>query len=130
MFRQDRFTSWLGIELIDVKPGSATLRMKIREEMMNGFNICHGGIPFSLADSAVAFAANSHGILSVSIENSISYTEKIQEKDVLTATARELHRNNKIAVYNVVITKQDNTTVGLFRGTVYRTNSMLPGLHE
>ncbi len=89
--------------------------------MLNGFDIAHGGITYSLADSALAFASNSHGIQSVSIETSISHTKPVKEGDVLTAIAIEKNLTSKIGVYEVVVTNQADVTVALFKGTVYRT---------
>ena len=96
-------------------------RMKVRKEMLNGFSIAHGGICYSLADSALAFASNSHGKKSVSIETSISHTESLKEGDEITAFAEEINLSNKIAIYQVSITNQHQKKVALFKGTVYRT---------
>jgi|ERR1035437_1954429 acyl-CoA thioesterase len=122
MFDNDWFSQWLGIERIEVKPGKCILRMTIRKEMLNGFNILHGGITFSLADSALAFASNSYGKKSVSIEASMSYIGQVKEGDILTATVEEASLTNKIGIYNIEVTKQDNTLIALFKGTVYRTD--------
>lgn len=121
MYANDEFSKWLGIEVLKVGEGICELKMKVRDEMTNGFKIAHGGITYSLADSALAFASNSHGKQAVSIETSISHTHKVMSGDVLTAVAAEQHRSDKIAVYQVTITKQDNKIVGLFKGMVYRT---------
>ena len=122
MFAKDWFSQWLGIELLEVKPGACSLRMKVRKEMLNGFGIAHGGISYSLADSALAFASNSHGRKSVSVETSISHTVALQEGDVITAVAQEISLSNKIAIYSIAITNQENKTIALFKGTVYRTS--------
>jgi len=122
MFENDAFSQWLGIERVLVAPGKSVLRMIIRKEMLNGFSIAHGGITYALADSALAFASNSHGIRSVSVETSISHTEPLMENDEITATAVEMNRTNKIAIYNVSIVNQHGRTVALFKGTVYRTS--------
>lgn len=122
MFDQDWFSQWLGIERVLIAPGKCILKMKIRKEMLNGFSIAHGGITFSLADSALAFAANSHGQRSVSVETSISHTEPLMENDEIVASAIEMNRSNKIAIYQVNITNQHGRTVALFKGTVYRTS--------
>ncbi|MBI2269814.1 MAG: hotdog fold thioesterase [Bacteroidetes bacterium] len=122
MYNNDWFSQWLGIELLEVKTGACTLRMKIRKEMLNGFAIAHGGITYSLADSALAFASNSHGRKSVSVETSISHTVSLVEGDVITAIAQEVSLSNKIGIYSITITNQDNKTVALFKGTVYRTS--------
>ncbi len=121
MYANDEFSKWLGIEVLKVGEGSCEMKMKVRDEMTNGFKIAHGGITYSLADSALAFASNSHGKQAVSIETSISHTHKVMSGDVLTAVAEEQHRSDKIAVYEVKITNQENKTVGLFKGMVYRT---------
>jgi acyl-CoA thioesterase len=122
MFDNDWFSQWLGIERIEVKPGKCILRMIIRKEMLNGFNILHGGITFSLADSALAFASNSYGKKSVSIEASMSYIGQVKEGDMLTATVEEASLTNKIGIYNISVTKQDDMLIALFKGTVYRTD--------
>jgi acyl-CoA thioesterase len=121
MFEKDWFSQWLGIERLEVKPGRCVLKMTIRKEMLNGFAILHGGISYSLADSALAFASNSHGRKSVSIETSISHVEPGKEGDILTAVAEEVSLSNKIARYDITVTNQDNIKIGLFKGTVYRT---------
>ncbi len=122
MYDQDWFSQWLGIERLEVKEGRCVLRMKVRKEMLNGFQIAHGGITYSLADSALAFASNSHGRMAVSIETSISHTESVKENDVLTATAEEKSLSNKVGIYDIKVTNQDNKIVALFKGTVYRTS--------
>lgn len=122
MYNNDWFSQWLGIERVEIKPGHCVLRMKIRKEMLNGFAIAHGGITYSLADSALAFASNSHGRMSVSVETSISHVLSLKDGDIITATATEKSITNKIAVYDVTITNQENKVVALFKGTVYRTS--------
>ncbi len=121
MFDADWFSQWLGIEKILVESGKCVLRMSVKKEMLNGFGIAHGGITYSLADSALAFASNSHGRMAVSIETSISHTKSLKEGDVITATAEELSLTDKIGVYQVNIINQNQETVALFKGTVYRT---------
>ncbi len=122
MYDNDWFSQWLGIECVEVKTGRCVLRMKIRKEMLNGFQIAHGGIAYSLADSALAFASNSHGRKALSIETSISHIESVKENDVLIAVAEEVSLTNKIGIYNITITNQENKKVALFKGTVYRTS--------
>ena len=121
MFLNDAFSKWLGIERVEDGAGISVLRMTVRNDMLNGFGIAHGGIAYSLADSALAFASNGHGTRSLSIETSISHTKSVQEGDVLTAVATEKNLTFKIGVYEVVITDQHNETVAFFKGTVYRT---------
>ena len=89
MYNNDPFTKWLGIEIVEVKEGSCELKMAVRGEMLNGFSIAHGGITYSLADSTLAFASNSHGRKSVSVETSISHTKPCVAGDVIIAKAVE-----------------------------------------
>ncbi len=121
MMADDAFSQWLGIEVVNIKPGYAELQMKVRKEMVNGFNVTHGGIAFSLADSALAFASNSYGRVALALENNISYMKKVMPGDLLTAKTDELSLGNRIAVYNIAITNQDDEKVATFRGTVFRT---------
>ena len=121
MYDNDAFSQWLGIEVVEVKDGYCELKMTVRKEMLNGFQIAHGGIAYSLADSALAFASNSHGRKSLSVETSISHTVSVKEGDVLTAITEELSLSDKIGVYHITITNQDNQEVAYFKGTVYRT---------
>ena len=117
----DSFSKWLGIEVLEISVGFCKLQMKVRKEMTNGFAIAHGGVSYSLADSCLAFAANSDGIQSVSIETSISHTKKVKSGDLLTATSKEINKSNKTALYYITITNQDKLEVAHFKGTVYRT---------
>ena len=121
MYDSDWFSQWLGIERVKIEAGTCVLRMTVRKEMLNGFGIAHGGITYSLADSALAFASNSHGRMAVSVETSISHTAQLHEGDIIVATAEEMSLSNKIAVYQVKVTNQKDETVALFKGTVYRT---------
>ncbi|WP_138429077.1 hydroxyphenylacetyl-CoA thioesterase PaaI [Fodinibius saliphilus] len=121
MMADDAFSQWLGIEVVDIKPGFAKLEMKVRPEMVNGFNVSHGGIAFSLADSALAFASNSYGRVALALENNISFTKKVMAGDELTAITEELSLGRRIAVYNITVRNQDDEKVALFRGTVFRT---------
>jgi len=121
MYDKDYFSQWLGIERVEDGPGRSVLKMTVRKEMSNGFGITHGGITYSLADSALAFASNSQGRLAVSIETSISHTEKVRVGDVLTAEAVEETLAHKIGNYRVTVKNQHDRIVALFKGTVYRT---------
>jgi acyl-CoA thioesterase len=123
MYNNDHYSKWLGIERITIEPGRCILRLKVRKDMLNGFAIAHGGITYSLADSALAFASNSHGRKAVSIETSISHAEQVHEGDILTATAEETKISNKIGIYSIIVTNQKNEKVALFKGTVYRTSA-------
>jgi len=122
MMEHDAFSRWLGLDVTHVAPNAATVRMTVRPEMVNGFGVCHGGIAFSLADSALAFASNTHGRITVAIENSIRYPAPIMPGDVLTATAVQEGESRRLAFFSVTVRKGDGSVVGLFRGTVYRTS--------
>ena len=124
MMAKDAFSQWLGVKVVDVRPSGATVRMEVRPEMQNGFGVCHGAIPFALADSALAFASNTHGNITLSIENSITYPKAIAVGDVLTATADEESATKRLAFYRVAV-ERGTEVVALFRGTVYRTNQPL-----
>ena len=122
MYENDAFSKWLGIEIIEAEKGKCKLKMLVREEMCNGFGIIHGGITFSFADSALAFAANAHGRLSVALECSISYPNPVNIGDTLFAEASEVSLSNKIGIYNIPVTNQNGDLVGVFKGSVYRTS--------
>jgi acyl-CoA thioesterase len=120
MMARDAFSQWLGIEVVEVRPRTATIRMTVRDEMLNGFAVCHGGALFSFADSALAFACNTHGRVTVSIENTITYPAAIRSGDELTAVAIEESATRKLAFYRVEI-RRAGAIVSIFRGTVYDT---------
>ena len=124
MFDNDPFSQWLGIERILDAPGKSILRMRVREEMLNGFKIAHGGISYSLADSALAFASNAHGIQCVSVETSISHIKKVMVGDVLTTEVEEKNVSSKIGIYHVTVYNQNQEAVAYFKGTVYRTDKL------
>lgn len=119
MYNNDPFSIWLGIERLEETRGYCKLRMKVRKEMLNGFNVAHGGISFSLADSALAFASNSHGRHAVSIDCSINHLLPVVEHDVLIAEAKELSSKRKHGLYLVEIKNQDQQLVASFKGMVY-----------
>jgi len=123
MTRDDAFSRWLGIETFDVAPGRATSRMTVRSEMVNAFGTSHGGIVYSLADSAFAFATNNCGRLSVAIDCSISYPAAVRPGDVLTAVAVQETGSRKLAFCEVTVRNQHDAIVAHFRGTVYRTST-------
>ncbi|MGZ5287024.1 MAG: hydroxyphenylacetyl-CoA thioesterase PaaI [Flavisolibacter sp.] len=125
MMKHDLFSHWLGIEIVEVKEGYSRIRMTLREEMINGFGIIHGGIAFSLADSAFAFACNNRNNLSVALDTSITFTKATRPGDVLTAEAKELHNGRSTGLYLITITNQQLEQVGLFKGTCFRTGKTL-----
>lgn len=121
MYNNDPFSRLLGMERIEDGPGISILRMKVTKEMLNGFSIAHGGITYALADSALAFASNAHGIQSVSIETSISHVKKVMEGDLLITEVVEKNITSKTASYEVIVRNQKNESVSFFKGTVFRT---------
>ena len=125
MMRADAMSQWLGIEILEVAPRRCTCRLTVRDDMVNGFGVAHGGIAFSLADSAFAFACNTHGHITVSIENSVTYPAPIRPGDVLTAAAAEEAASNRLGYYRVEVRNQHDEIVALFRGTAFKTNRPL-----
>lgn len=125
MMEHDLFSQWLGIEVLDVKEGYSKITMTVRSEMINGFGIVHGGIAFSLADSAFAFACNNRNVLSVALDTSINFTKPVHVGDVLVAEAKELHNGKSTGLYHISITNQHDHVVALFKGTCFRTNKAL-----
>jgi acyl-CoA thioesterase len=125
MLEHDAFSQWLGVEVVSLAPRSCTVCATVREDMLNGFGVCHGGVTFALADSALAFASNTHGRLTMSVENGISYVAPVRLRDVLTATAVEEAAGGPLACYRVTVRNQADQPVALFRGTVYRTKRTL-----
>ena len=120
MMSEDAFSRWLGIQRIEERPGYSLLRMEVRPEMLNGFGVAHGGITYSLADSALAFASNGYGTRAMSIETSISHVSAVCAGDILTAEAREQSLRRSIGIYEVTVRNQQDDIVALFKGTVYR----------
>jgi len=110
------------VELLDVKPERVTIRMVVRQDMINGFGVCHGGVTFAFADSAFAFASNTGAQVSVSIENSMTYPAAVRVGDVLLAEAEKEASSRRLGYYRVRVTRNDGAVVALFRGTVYRTD--------
>jgi acyl-CoA thioesterase len=121
MLAHDEFSRWLGIELLDVNPDRVTIRMVVRQDMINGFGVCHGGVTFAFADSAFAFASNTGGQVSVSIENSMTYPAAVHVGDVLLAEAEKEAGSRRLGYYRVRVTRTDGAVVALFRGTVFQT---------
>src|SRR5436305_41526 len=108
MMEHDTFSQWLGIEILKLKEGYCKLKMTIREEMVNGFLVVHGGVTFSLADSALAFACNNRNNLSLAIECNISFLKQVNVGDELTAEAKEIHNGKSTGVYSINVTNQND----------------------
>jgi acyl-CoA thioesterase len=125
MMKDDLFSQWLGIEIIEVKEGYSKVKMKVRSGMMNGLGIVHGGVAFSLADTAFAFACNTRNNLSVALDTSINFLKPVHADDELIAEAKEIHNGKSTGLYQITITNQRNHTVALFKGTCFRTNKQL-----
>ena len=125
MMQHDLFSQWLGIEVLEIKEGYSKINMTVRPEMINGFGIVHGGIAFSLADSAFAFACNNRNVLSVALDTSINFLKPVHVGDLLTAEAKELHNGKSTGLYHITITNQNNHVVAVFKGTCYRTGKKL-----
>ncbi|WP_319825497.1 hydroxyphenylacetyl-CoA thioesterase PaaI [Thalassovita sp.] len=116
MWAGDRATQAAGMTLVEIAPGRAVITMPVREDMVNGHQICHGGYIFTLADSAFAFACNSYNKSVVAQENSITFLSPGRLGEVLTATAQEVSLTGRSGVYDAVVTGEDGRKVALFRG--------------
>ena len=116
MFAADAAAAMLGIELVDVTPGCATVRMTVRDDMLNGFGTTHGGVLFLLADSAFSLACNSHGPLTVAAAASIDFLSPVEPGSMLTATASEEVRRGRTGLYDVRVVDETGETVAIFRG--------------
>jgi acyl-CoA thioesterase len=125
MMEHDLFSQWLGIEVLEIKEGYSKIKMTVRPEMINGFGIVHGGIAFSLADSAFAFACNNRNVLSVALDTSINFIKPVHVDDVLVAEAKELHNGKSTGLYHITITNQKNHEIAIFKGLCYRTDKSL-----
>ena len=125
MIRDDLFSQWLGIEVMEVREGYSKIKMTVRKEMINGFGIVHGGIAFSLGDSAFAFACNSRNNLSVALDTAINFTKPVHVGDELVAEAKEIHNGKSTGLYHISISNQRDHTVAFFKGTCFRTGKPL-----
>lgn len=121
MLSLDPFSTWLGIEILNVELGHCKLGLKIRQNLLNSMQKAHGGITYSLADTAFGFAANTHGKFAVSIETSINHIEALEEGDYITAETKIDCTKNKLG-FQIVEIKKGEQLVALFKGVVYRTS--------
>ncbi|MFT3846034.1 MAG: hotdog fold thioesterase [Lacibacter sp.] len=124
MMLKDAFSNWLGVEIIDIKDGYCKVKMTVREEMTNGVGLVHGGILFSLADSALGFASNSRNKQSVSLDTSISFIKTASPGNILVAEATELYNGNSTGHYLVSIVNQNNQLIAQLKGCCYRTGKL------
>lgn len=122
MMQHDQFSNWLGIEVIEVEYGYSKIKLTIRPEMVNGFGIAHGGVAFSLADSAFAFACNNYNKVSVALDTTINFLKAVNVGDVLTAIAQEIHHGRSTGVYLISIYNQHEQQVAHFKGTCFITD--------
>ena len=125
MLQNDNFSKWLGVVVDEYREGHCRLHYTIREDMLNGFGIVHGGVVFSAADCAFAYACNSHGQISVALDVHISFIRSVKVGAVLTVEASELHTGNKTSFYNINTTDEDGKLISVFKGTAYRTGKQL-----
>lgn len=125
LLERDQFSKWLGLELLEFRPGYVRLQAQIRPEMMNGIGSLHGGVTFAMADSAFAFTCNMDNHISVALDANISFTKAGYVDDVFTIESREINATRKTGVYEVKITNQHNELVALFKGTCYRVGKPL-----
>ena len=112
----DTCSQWLGMELLEVRPGYARIRMKVRPEFLNGHGICHGGLMFTLADSTFAFACNSHNVPTVAAGCSIEFLKPVQGADTLTAEGQEQTLSGRHGIYDIRVTNSAGEAVAMFRG--------------
>ncbi len=116
MMANDRASPWLGIRLDAIGPGTSTMSFVVQDHHLNGHDVCHGGYIFTLADSAFAFACNSHNQVALAQQNSITYVTPGKGGERLTATAVEISKSGRSGTYDVTVTGEDSRTVALFRG--------------
>lgn len=125
MMENDLFSQWLGVEVLEVREGYSRIKMTVRKEMINGFGIVHGGIAFSLADSAFAFACNNRNVLSVALDTAINFLKPVHVGDELTAEAKEIHNGKSTGLYQISVSNQKDHVVAIFKGTCFRTDKKL-----
>ena len=125
MYEQDRASQALGMRVVEVRPGYARLAMKVREDMVNGHRICHGGLIFTLADSAFAFACNTYDVVTVAAAGTIEFLLAVNLGDELTATAEERTRSKRNGLYDVSVHNQRGECVALFRGRSHQVGGSI-----
>lgn len=119
MFANDRAAQLLGIEILAISPGAATLAMRVRDDMLNGHDTCHGGLITTLADTCFAYACNSYDELTVASGFSVDLVAAGRAGDVLTATALEISKGGRTGVYDITVTNQHDDRIAVFRGRSY-----------
>ena len=125
MMQLDYFSQWMGVEILKIANGYSKIKITVRKEMLNGFGIAHGGISFSLADSAFAFACNSDGKITLALDVNISFPKSAKEGDILIAEAKQVNKTNRTGLYLVEVKNQHDELIALFKGTCYKTEKEL-----
>ena len=125
MIARDRFTAWLGLEVDEIGEGYCRLHYSVKQDMLNGFERIHGGVLFSASDSAFAFACNSHGLITVALDVSITFTRPAVTGEVLYVEAKEIYLGNKTGLYDIRTINEEGALVCLFKGTAYRTGKIV-----
>ena len=120
LYAADLASQWLGIDIIDVAPGRVRIAMTVRADMVNGHGMCHGGMVFAFADSAFAFACNSHGDPMVAAGASIEFLAPTPRGERVTGTAREVSRSARHGIYDVAVTNSNQQVLAQFRGRCAR----------
>ena len=122
LVERDPFVRWLGATLDRAAPGEVSLTMVMREEHMSFNGTCHGGVLFSLADTAFGLASNSHGVIAVGIHTDMAFCTPVKVGDIITAEATEISRSKRVGTYRALLSNQSGATVAVFTGTVHRTD--------
>lgn len=128
MLNQDEFSKWMGIKLVEVREKYCLIEMPVKAEMINGLKTVHGGITFSLADSALAFSSNNTNEASVALNCVINFTKAVRMGDILTAESVLISDTRKTGIYDISIKNQDQVLVASFRGTVYKIEKKVTDL--
>ena len=128
MLAQDHFSQWMGIRLIEVREKYCRIEMPVKQEMINGLRTVHGGITFSLADSALAFSSNNTNDASVALHCAMNFTKAVKMGDTLTAESILISDTRKTGVYDISIRNQNDILVASFRGTVYKIDKKVTNL--
>ncbi len=127
MFTNDKASKSLGISVTVIEAGRAEAVFEVRENMLNGHDVCHGGFIFALADTAFAFACNSYDKVTLAASASIEFLRPAQAGDQLTAVATESHRGGRSGIYDVVVCNQEEEQIALFRGRSHATRRSILG---
>jgi len=122
MLEQDTYGKWLNPTIEKIATGYCLMKMPVRPEFLNGVGTVHGGIVFGIADTAFAYASNSHNRIAVALDVTISYPNAGQVDDVFTIEAKEIYLGGRTAIYQVTVINQQQLLIGLFQGTVFRTH--------